>query len=118
MTEASCDRCETPLLREISRERGICSECAARERFSAASDEPNSGPRRCHCGGWFNPDMYAECLRCRTALAEAVAAVRRELGARVIGTPSIPPQLPMFDVEPAERRLVELSTWPDYRRGH
>ena len=33
MSRRTCDRCATPLLREVSCERGICSECHNRERF-------------------------------------------------------------------------------------
>jgi hypothetical protein len=35
------------------------------------------GPQRCHCGGWFNPHMYAECKRCCDAYVKALNTVRQ-----------------------------------------
>jgi hypothetical protein len=35
-------------------------------------------PHQCHCaGGWFNPRMYAECKRCRSAYVQALRVVRQ-----------------------------------------
>jgi hypothetical protein len=49
-------------------------------------------PHPCHCaGGYFNPRLYAECERCRKALAEAIRVVRLTFpGARIVATPGIP----------------------------
>jgi hypothetical protein len=48
-------------------------------------------PRRCHCArGWFNPEVYDECTRCRRALVDAINAARGLLGGRIVGTPSFP----------------------------
>jgi uncharacterized Zn finger protein (UPF0148 family) len=33
MSAATCACCGTPLVREISRGRGVCSECHNRQRF-------------------------------------------------------------------------------------
>jgi hypothetical protein len=45
---------------------------------------------QCHCGGWFNPAMYAECARCRAAYATALSTVRQVFPhARIIGTPGL-----------------------------
>jgi hypothetical protein len=55
------------------------------------SEHDTSEPQRCHCGrGFFNPDIYDECARCRRAFVDAINAARRVLGARIIGTPSFP----------------------------
>ena len=60
-------------------------------RVATAAAGPDD-PQPCHCaGGWFNAHMYAECERCRAALAHAVEAVRRVFPhARIVATPGIP----------------------------
>jgi hypothetical protein len=46
---------------------------------------------RCHCGGWFDPDYYGECRRCRGAYVAALNTVRRVFpGARIVGVPGFP----------------------------
>jgi hypothetical protein len=63
-TSSTCSICETPLVREASRQRGVCAECDNRARFPkqwAGFDRPE----QCHCGvGWFSPAHYEECGRC------------------------------------------------------
>ena len=62
------------------------------------SEHDAGSPQRCHCGrGWFNPQLYGECARCRHALIEAISTVRRACpGARTVGTPALP--YPQFEV--------------------
>lgn len=51
---------------------------------------PRGKPKRCHCGGWFNPDWFDECKRCRDAYAAALRVVRAIFpGARIIATPGL-----------------------------